>query len=53
MNKRGGYGTRCGTIDGVAVASEVSNVIGMIQIQQVLSRIVQLQCSVRVYVIIC
>ena len=27
MNKRGGYGTRCDTIDGIADASEVSNVI--------------------------
>ena len=28
MNKRaGGYGTRCGTIDGIADTSEVSNVV--------------------------
>ena len=27
MNKRGGYGTRCGTIDGIADTSEISNVI--------------------------
>ena len=27
MNKRGGYGTRCGTIDGIADTSQVSNVI--------------------------
>ena len=27
MNKRGGYGTRGGTIDGIADTSEVSNVI--------------------------
>ena len=26
MNKRGGYGTRCGAIDGIADTSEVSNV---------------------------
>ena len=37
MNDRGGYGTRCGTIDGIADMSEVSNVIqiiDMIQTQQ-------------------
>jgi hypothetical protein len=27
MSKRGGYGARCGTIDGVTDASEISNVI--------------------------
>ena len=27
MNKRGGYGTRCGTIDGIADTSEISDVI--------------------------
>ena len=27
MNKRGGYGTRCGTINGIADTSEISNVI--------------------------
>ena len=27
MNKRDGYGARCGTIDGIADTSEVSNVI--------------------------